>query len=288
MTELPNRHLLLEQLKRALLTHARKHRQAALLFIDLDNFKPPNDTPGHETGDLLLRLVAPRLLACVCESDSVARLGGDEFVVMVKDLSEEPLGAAVQAEPVSHKILVAFGSPFELHGREYRSTPSIGVTLCGNRFKEVENLFKQADLALYQARAAGRNMVRTFDQGLQAVPDDRVAMESDRGIDFSLDDFGTGYSSLSYLKRLPLAQLKIDPPFVRDLLRDPNHCAIARTIIALGATPDLALIAEGVETDLQHRFLLKIGCHAFRGYLLGRPVAIGEFDALLQGKAGNL
>ncbi len=169
----------MEQLKRALLTHTRKHRQAALLFIDLDNFKTLNDTLGHETSNLLLRLVAPRLLACVRESDSVARLGGDEFVVMAEDLSEEPLEAAVQAEPVSHKILVAFGSPFKLHGREYRSTPSIGVTLCGNRFKEVENLFKQADLALYQARAAGRNMVRTFDQGLQAAVDSRVAMESD-------------------------------------------------------------------------------------------------------------
>jgi EAL domain-containing protein (putative c-di-GMP-specific phosphodiesterase class I) len=102
-----------------------------------------------------------------------------------------------------------------------------------------------------------------------------------RGLSFSLDDFGTGYSSLSYLKRLPLDQLKIDQSFVKDVLADENNGAIAETIIALGQTMGLSVIAEGVETEEQRDFLDQLGCHSFQGYLFGRPVSVEKFEELL-------
>jgi diguanylate cyclase (GGDEF)-like protein/PAS domain S-box-containing protein len=114
---------------------------------------------------------------------------------------------------------------------------------------------------------------------LESVEDviTKMATLKAAGISFSLDDFGTGYSSLFYLKRLPLDQLKIDQSFVRDVLTDPNDATIARTIVALAQSMDLAVIAEGVETEAQREFLAANGCTAYQGYLFGRPMPIGEF-----------
>ena len=179
LTRLPNRRLLIDRLQQALVSSSRSRLIGALLFIDLDNFKTLNDTLGHDIGDLLLQKVAKRLRECVREGDTVSRLGGDEFVVMLEDLGEIPEEAATLAETVGEKILAALNQPYLLAGHEHRSTPSIGVTLFTDHRETVDDLLKRADLAMYQAKAAGRNTLRFFDPDMQAAVTARAAMEAD-------------------------------------------------------------------------------------------------------------
>jgi len=179
LTRLPNRRLLIDRLHQAMAASARSGYEGALLFIDLDNFKTLNDTLGHDKGDLLLQQVARRLTSCLREGDTVARLGGDEFVLMLEDLSKTPREAAAQAESVGKKILYALNLPYDLAGHEYHNTPSLGVTLFADHQNNADELMKRADLAMYQAKAAGRNTLRFFDPEMQAAVNARVALERD-------------------------------------------------------------------------------------------------------------
>ncbi len=179
LTGLPNRRMLLDRLRQAMAASTRSERHCALLYLDLDNFKTLNDTLGHDTGDLLLQQVGRRLATCVREGDTVARLGGDEFVLMLEDLGENEIEAAGQAETVGEKILATLNQPYQLAHHEYHSTPSIGITLFTNHRGTVDDLLKRADLAMYQAKAAGRNVMRFFDPQMQIVVTTRAAQESD-------------------------------------------------------------------------------------------------------------
>lgn len=162
LTRLPNRRLLLDRLQQALASSARTRRVGALLFIDLDKFKILNDTFGHDMGDLLLQQVAQRLASSVREGDTVARLGGDEFVVMLEGLSEDIQEAASLTGIIGAKILATLNEPYTLADHSFSSTPSIGVTqFCGHG-AAIDELLKQADMAMYKAKAAGRNTMRFF------------------------------------------------------------------------------------------------------------------------------
>ncbi|MBU2642080.1 MAG: EAL domain-containing protein [Gammaproteobacteria bacterium] len=180
LTQLPNRRLLMDRLNQALLTSHRSHKFGAVLILDLDHFKVLNDTQGHDVGDQLLIEVAQRLNANVRQEDTVCRLGGDEFVVILEALGEDEEPAAQQAESIAEKVRHALNQPYSLSTSETRfhSATSIGLTLFRGQGATVDMLLKQADVALYQAKDAGRNLVRFFNPAMQAAIDSRTALES--------------------------------------------------------------------------------------------------------------
>ncbi|MEY2619630.1 MAG: regulator, domain-like protein [Pseudomonadota bacterium] len=180
LTGLPNRQLLLERLQ-ATLERRAGAQGGALMFIDLDNFKVLNDTLGHQKGDQLLQQVARRLRACVSPEDTVARLGGDEFVVLLEPVSPSAAtpDTGDEAAAVADRIRRALGEPYPLPGTLHHSTCSIGVTVFGPQRVAVSELLKQADLAMYQAKRAGRNAVCFFDPQMQAVASANAALAAD-------------------------------------------------------------------------------------------------------------
>lgn len=177
LTNLPNRRLLMDRLDQAIATCQRHQRKGALLFVDLDNFKTLNDTYGHDKGDKLLQQVATRLNTCTRAGDTVARLGGDEFVIMLENLSNDPIEAINQAETVAEKIIQSLNQRYKLGRIDHHSTPSIGITLFGENAETIDEPLKRADMAMYQAKAAGRNTIRFFDPKMQERVTAHVAME---------------------------------------------------------------------------------------------------------------
>jgi diguanylate cyclase (GGDEF)-like protein/PAS domain S-box-containing protein len=179
LTGLPNRRLLTDRLHQAFSSSARSGREGALLFIDLDNFKDINDTLGHDIGDLLLQQTAQRLLSCMRESDTVARMGGDEFVVMLEELGTQEIESATQTKTVAEKILTTLNQSYQLASHEYHCTASIGAAIFSDHQQSREELLKRADIALYQAKKAGRNTMRFFNPKMQEVINARTSLESE-------------------------------------------------------------------------------------------------------------
>jgi diguanylate cyclase (GGDEF)-like protein/PAS domain S-box-containing protein len=422
LTGLPNRRLLMDRLD-AMLRQTREGRGlGALVYVDLDNFKNINDARGHATGDTLLVHAAERLVRTVRQRDTVARLGGDEFVVLLEGLEQDPALATRAALAVANKIRAALAEPIEIEGQSHHTSASIGVALPLRAGESAHDLLREADTAMYHAKAGGRNGVALFEAGMLADAQRRLSLERELalalengelamhlqlqvgqdgvpagaellmrwrradgsavppdvfiplaessglivplgrwvlreacnawlaldaaghalplsinvsplqfrqpdfvaqvrevlletgappqqlifevteglliedigktiarmrelaalGIRFSIDDFGTGYSNLAYLKKMPLYELKIDKSFMRDTPHDANGTAIVQSILAMAGHLGLRVVAEGIESDDQARFLAGHGSPFMQGYLFHRPMPLEQLIGQLQ------
>ena len=382
-----------------------------------------NDAFGHDKGDLWLKEVAKRISEVLHEGDLVARISGDKFVVLLSGLSTISEVAASAADAIAQKILLEINLPFTVDPEIYQGSCCLGIALTDTETDDAVAILKHAEVAMYQAKAAGRQTIRFFDQSMQKLVSTRVALEADlreslkrgdfvlyyqqqinhlgvlvgvealirwhhprrgivtpgyfvqvaeqsgiiipigrwvletacqqlalwskdpktshltisvnvsatqfheekyvdhvlsvltqtrapgnrlkleltesmlvneierlikkltilkaHGIGFSLDDFGTGFSSLSYLQRLPLDQLKIDQSFVTNVVNNESDAAIVQTIVTLGNSLGISVIAEGVETIEQRARLHELGCELYQGYLYGKPAPIDQiFNSL--------
>ncbi len=193
LTNLPNRRLMTDLIHHAIAASTRSGNQAALLFLDLDHFKSLNDTLGHDTGDILLQQVAERLTKCTREGDTVSRFGGDEFVILLEGLSKQPLEAASQTEHIANKILSSINMPYQLANHHYTSSTSIGIKLLDDHQTKVDELLKQADIAMYQAKNDGRNALRFFDPQMQECITARVKLETELNQAIELQQFQLYY-----------------------------------------------------------------------------------------------
>ncbi len=179
LTGLSSRKVLMDRLKQVMAASSRSSNYAALMLIDMDKFKALNDTQGHDAGDMLLREVAQRLTACVRAGDTVARLGGDEFVVVVADIAPDQTSAAVAVETIAQKILTALNQTYHLGSVVHVCTASAGIALFMGEATSANELLKQADLALYKSKNAGRNSCRFFDPAMETTVRERAALEAD-------------------------------------------------------------------------------------------------------------
>ncbi len=422
LTGLPNRALFNDRLELGVANAARKQTQLAFMFIDLDRFKTINDSLGHDVGDELLKRVSARLSACVRASDTVARLGGDEFAVILENI---PQGDQSSAQTIADKMIASLASPIMIDTHHLNTSCSIGISLFPADGTDLQTLMKHADVAMYDAKAKGRNNYQFFSHHLNARSQERLAIENylrlalrrneltlhyqprvsfatgkvvgveallrwlhprhglllpekflsvaedsglivpigewviehattqvatwrkkfatdlhlavnlspgqiydgkrlvatiqeatesaglpttaleldltesmllkhadetasllkrlgDMGVGLAIDDYGTGYSSLSYLRGLPVNAIKVDSSFVRDLgaasESDGDH-AIIRAIIAMTHSLKLKVVAEGVETEAQHRLLRELQCDEYQGFYFAKPMPAAEFEA---------
>lgn len=413
LTDLPNRALLTERIDQAMKRATETGGCFALMFMDLDGFKPVNDAFGHHTGDLLLRQVALRLRNSLHRRDTLARVGGDEFVLLVELQHPE------DALAVARRQVNEVGNPFIIGEHQLQISLSIGICVYPGNGSTQHELLINADAAMYHTKAAGKNGYSFFDVSMNSNARNQLQMSQDlhkaikhrqfciyyqpkfdamtglpvgaeallrwnhpkqgvlgpdlfismaektgliiqigewvldeacrqmrewytqgyshwriavnlsalqfchaglvtavadtlarhqlpancltleitettamhdadaslavlrrlseMGVDLSIDDFGTGYSSLMYLKRLPANEIKIDRGFVRDLEHDTDDAAIVSAIVAVGQALNLRIVAEGVETAVQQRFLTHLGCHSLQGFLLGYPLPAEQF-----------
>lgn len=215
LTGLPNRRLLVERLHQALSSSARHGSHSTVMFINLDNFKDINDTFGYEHGDLLLEQTAQRLYSCINNGDTLARVGDDEFVLILENLNKNLIEAGAMVKTISDKISAALNEPYHLYLHKYRGTASMGAAFFGQNDKSAEKLLKQAGIAMHQAKQAGRNTIRFFNQEMQDAINIRASLEHELRIAVEESQFRLHY------------QIQVDSSSrtlgVEALIRWPHH-----------------------------------------------------------------
>jgi len=408
VTHLPNRHAFNECFEARLGESREQGQKLTLLFLDLDDFKVVNDTLGHHVGDVLLKVVAEKLSACIRQGDAVYRVGGDEFAMILPNIDRE------NAVIVAEKFIRTLSQPLNIEGHTLYVSTSIGISMFPQDGVDTTTLLRNADAAMYSAKERGKNTFQYFSEEMHEKSSLRLALEGDlrlalerhefevhyqpivaletgevvaveallrwqhpvkgmigpnifiplaettglivpigewvlrqactdahtwhaqghevqvsvnlsgrqfreeplidtiltilletgldpsmlmleitesvlmehaeatvarlyrlkdKGIYLSIDDFGTGYSSMTYLKRFPVAKLKIDQSFIRDIPEDSEDVAITTATIQMAHGLKLRVVAEGIETKAQADFLRKRGCDMGQGFLFSRPVS---------------
>ena len=418
LTNLPNRKFFQAHLEKILTDQDNLAIKSAILFLDLDSFKNINDSLGHSVGDIVLKMISKRLRECLSSDDFIARWGGDEFIIVLANVSD-----AKTVMNIAKRVLKVLRESFKIENYTLHISASIGIVVPPFDNTTVEDLIKNADVAMYKAKGSGKNQYQLFNHAMNSKAEERLVLENDlrsaaknkeiilkyqpimeastgkiiaaetlvrwnhpklgmlspkefieiaeetgtiiplgkwilsqackqtqiwqrqmeyspkvsvnlsgrqfsqlhlvdnikdiigdirldptsveleitetiamenlertssklqelkaMGVQIVIDDFGTGYSSLAYLKRFPFHKLKIDQSFVRNCIEDEQDAAIIKSIITMAHSLKLSVVAEGVETEEQLKFLVENNCDYIQGYLLSKPLENEDFVAWL-------